>query len=141
MPKRIILIALAAVATLAACNSANINNLYGSATATPGPTSTPYVNPSASAATVYVYAASTALPAQTVDLYNSTTAGQQVGTVPIATQTTSPSGVAVFGNLTPTAWYCFATTYAPPSTPAPIPATQEKCINYWGDNAGVTFSF
>jgi hypothetical protein len=75
-----------------------------------------------------------------VNLYNSTTTGVQVGTAPIATQTTNPSGVATFSNLTPTQWYCFATTYTA-STPGSLPRTQESCLNYWGDANGVVFAF
>jgi hypothetical protein len=140
MPKRIILIAIAAVATLAACSNGNINDLYSVATATPGPTSTPFVNPSASAAVVTVTVSNSPLPSQVVDLYNSTTTGVQVGTTPIRTLTTNASGVATFSNLTPTQWYCFATTYTA-SPPGSLPATQELCINYWGDNAGINLAF
>jgi hypothetical protein len=138
MPKRIILIAIAAVATLAACSNGDINNLYSVATPTVGPTSTPFVNPSASAAAVAVSVSSSPLPAQVVDLYNSTTAGVQVGTVPIATQTTNALGIATFSNLTPTQWYCFATTY---TAPGALSKTQTSCLNYWGDSVGVVLAF
>lgn len=140
MPKRIILIALAALATLAACNSGNINDIYGVATATPGPTSTPYVNPSASAAVVYVYASSSPLPGQPVSVYPATTSGQVVvGATPVATQTTDPTGQTTFSNLTPTAWYCFESKYMYAGSTTLL--TQEPCIDWWGDSTGVVLSF
>ena len=146
MPKRIILIAIAALATLAACNSGDINNLYGYATATPGPTGTPVANPSASAAVVTVYASSSPLPNDAVSLYNSAGAyssARPTGT-PIAIQTTTPTGQTTFSNLTPATWYCFQASYQPSPSPAPstppLLQTQTACTNLWG-TTGVTISF
>jgi hypothetical protein len=139
MPKRIILgIAFAAIATFAACSSPDVNDLYGVATATPGPTATPYVNPSASAAIVYVFSSASPVPSQTVYLYDSSSAQQIIGSV-IATKVTNSAGTATFGNLTPTHWYCFQTSYN--ATPGAIAPTQTLCNNWWGDSAGVIFEF
>ncbi len=139
MPKRIILgIAFAAIATFAACSSPNVNDLYGVATPTVGPTSTPYVNPSASAAIVYVFSSSSPVPSQTVYLYKSTTSGQISGPS-IASRVTNSAGTTTFGNLTPTAWYCFQTSFN--ATPGALPAQQTQCDNWWGDSAGVIFDF
>jgi len=149
MPKRIILVALAALATLAACNSGNINNLYGSATPTVGPTASPVANPSASAAVVTVDASGAPQAGLAVSLLPASVpnpSARPAGT-PIATQTTNPSGQATFGNLTATTWYCFQATYQPTplpsSSPAPTPLqqTQTLCTDLWGNGTGITISF
>lgn len=147
MPKRIILVAIAALATLAACNGGNINNLYGVATATPGPTATPIPNPSASAAVVTVYASGSPLPAEAVALYhsNGTNANARPLGTPIATQTTSPTGVTTFKSLTATTWYCFQAVYqaspSPAPTTSPLVQTETQCTNLWGNGSGVAFFF
>ena len=147
MPKRILAFAFAFGAlVLAACN--NNSNPYGSATPTPGPTATLTPNPTNSTGLVQVYAAASALPNQPVDLSTPTAQGNP-GT-PLVTQTTNPSGVATFSNLTPGSTYCFSSTFQPtpgptaPASPAPLPRTQSTCTNLWGafaNYAYVTFSF
>jgi hypothetical protein len=138
MPNRKMILALAALAALAACNNPNINDLYGYATATPAPTATPVLNPSVTSATITVTASSSPLPQQSIGLYNSTTTGNIVNpTTPIATVTTAPNGEATFTGLIGAAWYCFETTYTPPGS---LTQTSTKCTQYWG-TYGVTFTF
>lgn len=137
MPKRIILVALAALATLAACNSANVNNLYGVSTPTPAPVTSPSPNPAVTAAIVTVYASSSPQPGIPVQLYNSSASARPIGT-PIATQTTDPTGATTFTGLTGAAWYCFSVTYTAPA-PGALAQQQEPCTNLWG--YGVTISF
>jgi hypothetical protein len=140
MPNRKMILAVAAVAALAACNSPNINDLYGYATATPAPTATPVLNPSLTSATVTVTVSSSPLPNQKVYLYTSTSTGNIINpSAPIAMQTTNPDGETIFSGLAGASWYCFQTTYtgAPAGSLTP---TQTDCTQYWGAY-GVTFAF
>ena len=130
MPKRFLAVAFAAGAlTLAACNNANINNLYG--TPTPIPTATPTLtpNPQASTATVQVYFANSPLPNQPVTVSTANPNGNYGA--PIATHTTDPTGKAIFQNLTPGANYCFYSAYTPP-TPGALAEQAAPCSTLWG---------
>ena len=143
MPKRIFLIAIAALAALAACNNINVNDLYGTATPSAGPTATVAPNPSATAAIVTVYASNSPQPGEQVSISNSSASARPIGT-PFATQTTDSTGTTTFNNLTGSAWYCFAATYPQPGgsplpAPTPLSQTQTQCTDLWG--YGVTISF
>jgi hypothetical protein len=138
MPNRKMILAVAAAAALAACNSPNINDLYGYATATPAPTATPVLNPSLTTATVTVTVSASPQPGQQVFLYDSSATGTVINPAqPIATQTTNPDGETVFSGLAGASWYCFRTTYTPPGS---LTSTQTDCTQYWG-SYGVTFAF
>ena len=138
MPNRNALLAVAAFAALAACNSNyNINDLYGSATATPTATPTPTANPALTSATVTVTVSGSPIPSQVVNLYPSTTTGQQSSTTPIATASTTANGEAIFNSLTGGQWYCFGTTYTPSGS---LAQTKSDCTNLWG-TFGVQLAF
>ncbi len=128
MPKRILSIALAAIALgLVACNSnTNINALYG----TPQPTSTATLtpDPSATAAIITVTLNGSPMPNQPVTLSNDLNG--TIGTT-IKTQNTDSSGTTTFNGLTGAANYCFSSVY----TPTTVGATQQTpsyCGPYWG---------
>lgn len=146
MPKRTFLVALAAFSLLAACNGGNINDIYGLATATPGPTGTPIPMPTGSTAVVYVTVSNSPLPNQPVYLYPADSAGTAIASTapsvtatPIAEQTTNPSGDATFSNITPDTYYCFLTSYTA-ATPGALPTTKSTCYNYWA-NIAPSFGF
>jgi|SRR5579863_1039880 len=141
MPKRKLLVAFAAFASVVACNSGyNVNNLYGTATATPTATASPTANPALTTATVTVTVSGSPLPNQPVSLYASTTSGNIVNpTTPLATAKTNSAGTVVFESLTGASWYCFQTTYT--GVPAGnLTPTQQDCTNLWG-SLGVAFHF
>jgi len=146
MPKRIFLVALAALSLLAACNAGNVNDIYGIATATPGATGTPVPMPTGSTAVVYVSASASPLASQPVYLYPANAGGTAIATTapgvtasPITEQTTNPSGDATFSNITPDTYYCFLVSYTPPAAGS-LNKTQVICDNYWAD-IGPAFSF
>jgi hypothetical protein len=137
MPKRMLLIALAATSlALAACGGAyNPNNLYGTPppSASPTPPTTP--NPALTAAAVTVTVSGSPLPNQPVDLY--TDANGHQGTL-ISTQLTGTAGTTTFNGLTGAANYCFYTTYTPPAAGS-LQQKQSVCTDLWG--FGVTLAF
>jgi hypothetical protein len=141
MPKRIFLAVAAMACALAACNSANPADIYGTATpsASAVPTLTP--NPSDTAAAILVTYQGSPLPSQPVSLYSSSATSQTPGPL-ITTQLTDSTGATTFTNLTGAGWYCFSTSYTPPTptpapsvspTPVPSPLTrsQTACTDLW----------
>ncbi|HEY5341081.1 MAG TPA: hypothetical protein VIK27_08660 [Candidatus Aquilonibacter sp.] len=135
MPKRILLIALAAASlVLVACGNAyNPNNLYGTPppAATPTPATTP--NPTVTAAIVTVMVSSSPLPNQPVSLY--TDVNGHKGTL-VLTQSTGSAGTTTFTGLTGAANYCFESSYTPPGS---LQQNESICTDLWG--FGITMAF
>ena len=132
MPKRILGFSLAIFAvTLAACGGSGSGVVAPTAT----PTLSPTPVPTASAAVVTVNVS--ASPTAGVQVAMSTPDANGRPGTPIATQTTDPTGVTTFSNLTPTQSYCFVATYVP-GAPG-LNQTKSNCSPYWG--YGITFNF
>lgn len=131
MPKRILAVAFAAgVLALGACNSNNVNNLYGAATPTPGPVASVTPNPSLTSAAVTVTYQGSPLPNQPVSVSTPDATGH-AGTA-FLTQNTNATGLTTFTNLTGAANYCFSTSYPIPGTSPQVTASASYCTTFWG---------
>ncbi len=136
MPKRILLIALAAASlALAACGNAyNPNDLYGTAppASTPTPPTTP--NPALTASLVTVTVSNSPLPNQPVSVYQSNSNGLKGAFV--ATQLTSSAGTTTFTGLTASQYYCFVSSY---TSPGAQPQNESICTDLWGFGINIAF--